>query len=170
MRYKIEINMWFIVAVILAIILFNKMTSAQDIIHTQFQQTCIETLSPVHYRLHFGYVSSGIETFAVDTVAPVNIGNTITTEQGQHELGYLDATSDMSMNDYVVTFIGLNDTSELHINSWGVSGECETSSVLPDDTPEPTPDVEKYGCPAWSIDGATGDKFCLWSLPYAEVQ
>jgi hypothetical protein len=155
------ILIWIIVAILLA----ASKANAQDTVYTFFSPTCIEALSPVHYRLHFGYVSSGVETFTVDTVASVSIGNMVTTEQGTHELGYLDAYSPDSAKDFTVTFTGANDSSTIHLNTWDITTPCEVSSVFPDATPEPTPDTEIYGCPAWAVDGKTAEMVCLWSLP-----
>lgn len=140
-------------------------TSAQDT-YTLFSPTCVENLSPVHYRLHFGYTSSGGETFTVSTFANVSIGDTITTELGTHELGYLDAYSTDSMVDNVITFTGDSSVDVLHLNTWDITSVCEVSSVLPDATPEPLPDENVYGCPAWAIDSASGQSVCLWSLPH----
>jgi len=148
----------------LVLLILAPKAKAQDT-QTLFSPTCIEVLSPVHYRLHFGYMSNAVEVFEVSTVANVNIGNTITTAQGTHELGYLDAYSTNSMVDNVVTFTSANDSSTIHLNTWDITMPCEVSSVLPDATPEPTPDADQYGCPAWAINGATGEKFCMWSLP-----
>lgn len=163
--FRVLVGM-FIAALILSIFgLWYGITEAQDTVYTQFSPTCIEALSPVHYRLHFGYTSNGVETFEVSTVASVSISDTITTAQGQHELGYLDAYSTDSMVDNIITFTGVNDTSDLHLNTWNTTIACKVSSVLPDATPEPAPGEVTDDCPAWAINGATGEHFCIWSLP-----
>ena len=156
----------FIAALILSIFgLFYGVTEAQDTVHTQFSTSCIEVLSPVHYRLHFGYTSTGVETFTVSTVANVSISNTVTTDTGYHILGYVDAYSTDSMVDNLITFTGANNIDVLHVNTWNTTAACEGSSVSPDATAEPAPETVTDDCPAWAVDGATGEMICLWSLP-----
>jgi len=162
-----EIALAIILIILVIIAGVYRQTKAQDIVHTHFAPTCIETLSPVHYRLHFGYTSSGVEIFTVSTVANVSIGDTITTAQGTYALGYLDAYTADSMLDNLVTFTGANDSSVLHMNTWQITTPCEGSSVSPDATPEPEPSTITDDCPAWAINGATGERFCMWSLPKA---
>lgn len=156
----------FITAIILSIFgLLYGITEAQDTVHTYFSSECIEALSPVHYRLHYGYWSSGVETFEVTTDATLSIGSTVTTEAGYHFLGYLDAYSPDSPKDFTVTFTGANDTHVLHLNTWTVTTPCEVSTVAPDATPEPPSETIVDVCPAWAINGATGERYCMWSLP-----
>ena len=148
--------------------------SAQDNppVHTQFSAGCIEALGELHYRIHFGYVSDGVEAFNVafenvnNGAAFINTPGRITTAAGVHDEWYLDAHTVDSPYTFTVTFNNGTDSHVVALNTW-TRPACSDGQYPPDAdaTPEPPSETVTDDCPAWALESATGKMICLWRLP-----
>lgn len=167
MRFKITINIWFIVALVLFVLYIQK-ANAQDLptpIVTKFSPHCY-TVTDDALTVYFGYVSNGIEHW-------IGSGYDVTTQAGD----YPDALSitvdllpapdlpDVTLGRYIeyqdaamAAFNGIDATQTIHFDV-SILPVCDAPTI----TPVPTVDT----CPAWAVDSATGGKVCLWGLPKA---
>lgn len=163
-----------VILLILLVLAVTNRTKAQDNppVYTQFSAGCVETLGELHYRIHFGYVSDGVESFDVSFGNPnngaafINTPGRITTAAGVHDEWYLDAHTADSPYTFTVTFSNAERVDVLNLNTW-TRPACSEGQYAPDAdaTPEPAPETVTDDCPAWAVDGTHGGMVCLWRLP-----
>lgn len=139
-------------------------------IFIQFSSGCVERLGDIHYRIHFGYVSDGIEAFTVEFINPnsgtafINTPASFSTSPGTHDDWYLDAHSEDSPYTFSVIFTSETETQTLALYTWDQLACTEGQYT---DTVPTTPEPVVGDCPAWSYESATGNIICLSDLPYA---
>jgi hypothetical protein len=136
---------------------------------TIFTPGCVEQLGDIHYRIHFGYQSDGVEPFTVqfgntnNGSAVINTPEHFVTSPGLHDDWYLDAHAEDSPYVFTVTFSGaLTTTLELHTWDTKPCADGQYGVYVPA-TPEPV----LGDCPAWSYDSTAHTLKCLWDLPKA---
>lgn len=158
----------FIAAVILSIFgLWYGVASAQALPEptvTTFAPHCY-TITDGQLTAYFGYTSTGVERY-------MGSGYDVTTQAG----AYPDALS-VTVEAFaapelpVITlghYVEYQDAALAVFNGVDKTVTIEFDvSVLPicgaEESPAPIPTVDS--CPAWAINGATGERFCMWSLP-----
>lgn len=155
---------------IIFIVIGMQVAVAQQPIYTQFEVGCIERLGDIHYRIHFGYVSDGVEAFTVEFTNPnegtafINTPSSFSTSPGEHDDWYLDAHSEDSGYIFEVLFTSDAGWHTLALHTWNLP-ECAADQYA--DAVPATPEPVIGDCPAWSYESATGNVICLWDLPYA---
>ena len=154
----------FLIAVVLSILgIWYDVVNAQDL-----PASTVTTFSPHCYTVtndtltaYFGYVSNGTEHW-------IGSGYDVTTQAGNYPdvlsvtVDLLPAPDlpDVTLGRYVeyqdaamAAFNGIDATQTIHFDLSAMPLCGEIAAPLQQDT-----------CPAWAINGATGDKFCMWSL------
>jgi hypothetical protein len=163
-----------VLSIFILLIVMVQAAAAQPVeppIYTQFAVGCIERLGDLHYRIHFGYASDGVEAFTVGFTNPnngtafINAPGRFSTSPGEHDDWYLDGHSEDSPYTFGVTFTSEAGVHTLDLHTWDVPA-C-TDGQYPDIVPV-TPEPVVGNCPAWSYESATGNVICLWDLPYAK--
>ena len=155
----------FLIAVVLSILgIWYEVVNAQDApepIVTTFTVHCYSVQGD-KLTVYFGYSSNGVEHW-------LGSGYDVTTQAGN----YPDALSmtvdllpapdlpDVTLGRYVeyqdaamAVFNGVDTVQTIHFDLSAMPLCGEAAVPLQQDT-----------CPAWAINGATGDRVCLWSLP-----
>lgn len=139
--------LWIIFAILMAL-LYRRESDAQDIPHviTTFEQGCIEGLDESHYRLHFSYISDGIEafTFAMGDVVGSNVETlpyagyvttntpqSFSTSQGLHDDWYVEAQSEDSPYTFNLMFTDDVGSAVLPLNTWDNTSWCEAGRYSP---------------------------------------
>jgi len=143
-----------------------RITSAQDTVATWFIPGCMEWTDDNTYRIHFGYVSNGVEEFVVTfdfppaTTPYISTPPTFTTTPGLHENEwYLEADSTDAVLTYGVTFTNGYAVHTMVLSNW-TAPLCGWQPIA---TPPGVP-TEPSTSLFWAFNSATGTYY-----PYAPV-
>ncbi len=147
-----------IILLIMALFVCARVAGAQEPVRTWFTVDCMEWVDDNTYRIHFGYVSNGVEEFVATFDFPPATAPYITsppafmTVPGEHKYEwYLEADSTVDVLTYFVTFDNGYLVHRIGLSIWNAP-LCDWQLVA---TPPGMP-TEPATSSLWAWNSATG--------------